>query len=76
MNGATVVANRRTSSGEQLPFTGLPVWMAALGGLMLIGGGLWLQRNALEIGTAAGGYRRGPALRPVATARLLLAQMR
>jgi hypothetical protein len=44
--------------------------MAVLMGGLLIAGGIWVQMNALQIGTAASGYRRGPALRPIQTYRL------
>lgn len=67
----STVANQRGASGEELPFTGLPVWVAVLMGCMLIGGGVWVQLNALQIGTTASGYRRGPALRPFETYRHL-----
>jgi LPXTG-motif cell wall-anchored protein len=66
----TVAGGGRRGAG-QLPRTGAPVWLAAVIGLVLLAAGLWTQLNAVRIGATAMLYRRGPALRPIASSRML-----
>jgi hypothetical protein len=57
------------ATGE-LPYTGLETWLAAILGVVLLGGGIVLQVNAVRIAATAMLYRRGILLRPVDCARL------
>jgi hypothetical protein len=48
--GGVIGAITRTATSGQLPFTGLPVWVPALFGLVLIGLGLALRRRGRTTG--------------------------
>jgi hypothetical protein len=48
--GGVLGAIARTATRGQLPFTGLPVWVPALFGLVLIGLGLALRRRGRPTG--------------------------
>jgi hypothetical protein len=49
-SGGVLGAVARTARSGQLPFTGLPVWVPALAGLVLIGLGLALRRHGRPTG--------------------------
>ncbi len=60
-----VVRGSGTTPAQGLPYTGAPAWIAAVIGCLLLAGGILVQIRAVEIGTTASQYRRGPLLRPL-----------
>jgi hypothetical protein len=48
----------------KLPYTGAPLWLAAILGLFFVSIGVASQRQAETIGDIPNHYRRGPLLRP------------
>jgi len=66
-DGRATPANIQAARGggaASLPYTGASEWIAALLGILLLGSGLYLRRNAVEVVDTASMYQRGPLLRP------------
>lgn len=58
-------AFQTAAGGGKLPYTGAPLWLAFVLGLMFVSLGVASQRRAEAIGEIPLHYRRGPLLRPL-----------